>query len=219
MRTSAKALIFLVAGSLSAAASATLGISTAEDGQRFHFKVYLNERPIGEHRFSVAGTGDTVSVTSTADFSVDFLFLNLYRYRHDSRETWRDGCLRAIDATTEDNGDRLVVRGEARGGLFSVTGPVGRIQAQGCLKSFAYWDKSFLEQPRLLNPQTGELVEVAATALGEERIEVRGQWIPASRYQLTADGVQIELWYNDALGWVALASDLGEGRRLAYRLQ
>lgn len=189
------------------------------DAQELRFQVFLNERPIGEHRFQIRESGPKRRVTSVADFSVDFLFVNLYRYRHESRETWRDGCLEAIEARTDDNGERLLVRGADGAGRFAVTGPAGRIEAEGCLKTFAYWDRTFLEQPRLLNPQTGELVDVAVRAQGRDDIDVGRQLLTANKYQLVADGLDIELWYHDTLGWVGLASDVGDGRRLIYRLQ
>ncbi len=189
------------------------------DAQELRFNVFLDERPIGEHRFEIRESGSTWRVTSVADFSVDFLFFNVYRYRHQSRETWRDGCLEAIEATTDDNGERLLVRGTEGDGSFAVIGPAGRFQAEGCLKTFAYWDPSFLEQPRLLNPQTGELVNVAVSDLGRDRIDVGDRPLTANKYQLEAEGLDIELWYHETRGWVGLESDVGEGRRLIYRLQ
>lgn len=185
--------------------------------ERLQFRVYLDDKPIGQHSFRIDAIGDTQRVASRASFDVDFLFINAYRYRHESRETWRDGCLDEIRATTDDNGKEMRVTGEASGRRFRIEGPDGRTQAGGCLMTFAYWNPDFLSQSRLLNPQTGELVNVRVRRLGSDPVPVDGRKVAATRYELTADDLAIELWYNDDLGWVGLASDTGKGARLIYR--
>jgi hypothetical protein len=193
----------------------SLATQAADDQLRF--RVYLDDKPIGQHSFRIDAIGDTKLIASRASFDVDFLFINAYRYRHESRETWRDGCLDEIRATTDDNGEKLRVEGEASGERFRIEGPEGRTQAGGCLMTFAYWNPDFLNQQRLLNPQTGELVDISVRRLGPDRVPVEGEKVAATRYELVAEDLSIELWYNDDLGWVGLESDTGKGARLIYR--
>ncbi|MCG6940094.1 MAG: DUF6134 family protein [Thiohalocapsa sp.] len=198
--------------------ASVLGAGNAPAAEQLRFQVYLDDRPIGEHRFSIADSGATTRVTSRASFDVDFLFINAYRYRHTSNEVFRNGCLAAIDASTDDNGKRYAVSGESVDGGFRVQGNNGVERADGCLKTFAYWDKDFLSNTRLLNPQTGDLEPVRVQPKGRDTIEVEtGRQVPAERYALRTDELTIELWYNDELGWVGLESDTGKGRRIIYR--
>jgi hypothetical protein len=205
-----------------AAATLWLGLlgagSLATAAEQLRFQVYLDERPIGEHSFRIADSGATTRVTSRASFDVDFLFINAYRYRHTSNETFRDGCLTAIDASTDDNGKRYAVSGEAVGDAFRIQASDGVERADGCVKTFAYWDKDFLDKRRLLNPQTGELEPVRVLPKGRDSVSVEnGREVPAERYALQTDGLTIDLWYNDELGWVGLESDTGKGKRIVYR--
>ena len=144
--------------------SAALALLTAwaptQANEVLRFQVYLDDKPIGEHSFRIAEGGDTTRVSSRAAFDVDFLFINAYRYRHNSNEVFRDGCLAEIDASTDDNGKRFQVEGSTVGDAFRIERKDGTEQAPGCVKTFAYWDQSFLEQRRLLNPQTGDLEDV-----------------------------------------------------------
>jgi len=181
------------------------------------FQVYLGDKPIGEHSFRISETGDLTRVSNRAAFDVDFFFINAYRYRHDSREVFRDGCLQEIRATTDDNGTTYLVEGEAIGKQFRFERGDGMEQTEGCLKTFAYWDPGFLNQKRLLNAQTGKLEPVRVRPRGSDRVEVGGREVPATRYALYADEFSIDLWYNDDLGRVGLASDTGKGGRLVYR--
>jgi hypothetical protein len=180
------------------------------------FQVFLDEKPIGEHSFQIAETGGNTRVTSRASFDIDVLFFRAYRYRHDSREVFRNGCLQEIRATTNDNGRQYHVEGRAVGEQFRVKHQDGSEQALGCLMTFAYWDRSFLEQDRLLNAQTGEVESVRVHRKGGDRARVADRLLPATRYALSTDRVTIDLWYNDELGWVGLSSDTGKGRRLIY---
>lgn len=190
---------------------------TAGATEELRFQVYLGERPIGEHRFEIERSGGRERVASQAAFEVDFLFFTAYRYRHASTEVFRNGCLERLIARTDDNGTEYRVAGELVGGALRIDRGSSEIRASGCLKSFAYWDPAILEQDRLLNPQTGEIEPVQVRRRGEERIEVDDREVPATRYALTTDELTIDLWYNDALGWVGLASDTGKGARIVYR--
>jgi hypothetical protein len=195
----------------------TLALPAAANEQ-LRFQVYLDDRPIGEHSFRIADDGNLKRVSSRAAFDVDFLFINAYRYRHSSREVFRDGCLTEISASTDDNGKRFRVDGVADGKVLRIEKPDGVERASGCVMTFAYWDPSFLDQDRLLNPQTGDLEPVRVRPKGDDRIEMAGgREVPAERYALSAGEVTIDLWYNDALGWVGLESDTGKGRRIIYR--
>jgi hypothetical protein len=191
--------------------------SPATASELLRFQVYLGDKPIGEHSFRISQTDDLTRVSSRAAFDVDFLFVNAYRYRHDSREVFRDGCLQEIRSTTDDNGKQYRVEGEATGKQFRIERGDGREQANGCLTTFAYWDPAFLKQKRLLNAQTGKLEPVRVRPKGSDRVQVGGREVPARRYALSADALSIDLWYNDDLGWVGLASDTGKGGRLLYR--
>ncbi len=194
--------------------TAALANSAAGTADTLRFRVYLDRDPIGEHSFQV--TPDRREVLSRASFDVNLLFFTAYRYRHESREQWRDGCLERIRASTDDNGKAYDVAGDRKSGALSVAvnGEPRRLPA--CVSTFAYWDRDFLKRPRLLNPQTGELVDVAVTRAGTEARVVKGRRVEAERYRLKADGLDISLWYTPEGQWIALESDTGKGRTLRY---
>ncbi|TVQ89368.1 MAG: hypothetical protein EA400_07685 [Chromatiaceae bacterium] len=210
---------------LTASLLTVLGLAAvpARAANELRFAVYLNERPIGEHQFRITERGDLKQVESTADFRVDFLFLNAYHYRHHSQETFSDGCLQRIRANTNDNGTRYQVSGERRASHFEVERRRQRDQiseqTDGCVMTFAYWNPALLAQERLLNPQTGEFEAVAVQATGTDQVTVGDTSVPANRYALRTSELTIDLWYHDDLGWVKLASEAAPGRRITYRRQ
>jgi hypothetical protein len=165
------------------------------------FRVLLDGDEIGRHRFALYDNGVEREMRIEARFAVKFLAITFYRYEHVATERWRDGCLRALVSRTDDDGARLAVD--------------WRDPGSGCQMSFAYWNPRILQQQRLLNAQTGEIVPVNVQAMGEESIQVRGRPVRAQRYRRSAPPLEIDNWLDDG-DWVALESPAKGGRRLRY---
>jgi hypothetical protein len=174
-----KALVFLFCLLLPFASHAT--------EKRWQFRVYLDGREIGTHRFTLTEEGDVRELRSVARFDLRVLFFTAWRYRHEATERWRGGCLESLVSRTEDNGEPYAV--EWRRG-------------EGCEMSFAYWDPRITGASRLLNAQTGEVEPVRFARLAEER------------WRLSAPGIRIELEYAQG-DWVSLEA-LKDGWRLRY---
>jgi len=169
--------------------------------KEWRFKALLDDREIGYHRFVLAGSTEARELVSEARFNVRILGINAYRYAHDARERWRGDCLAGIEASTDDNGKRREVRDSPA----------------ACVMSFAYWNPAMLRQSKLLNAQTGEVMDVKIRPLGTEALEVRGASVPSRRYRLEARGMTIDLWYSPQGEWLALDSVVSGGKRLSYR--
>ncbi|MBC7802452.1 MAG: hypothetical protein H7Y16_01135 [Candidatus Parcubacteria bacterium] len=169
----------------------------------WHFRVFLDEREIGYHRFTLSGEGEARELRSEARFQVRVLGFTAYRYVHEASERWQAGCLRSLASSTDDNGEPVAVDWRAEPGV--------------CAMSFAYWNPKILQGGPLLNAQTGKLEPVTVTPRGEETIELRGRPALAQRYRLSGQRLAIDLWFANR-EWVALESEAQGGRRLRYRL-
>ena len=183
-----------------------------------NFDVFLDGKKIGFHRFEIDDSGARSAVRSEASFDVKFLFVTAFRYRHITNESWAGGCLNEIEAVTNSNGKRLSLSGARTDEGFIVDTGGEAAELPNCVMTFAYWNPGFLEQPRLLNPQTGEYLDVEVKELGEELIEINGQVIPARTVKLTARKMDITLWYSDEAEWLALESVAKGGRIIRYEL-
>jgi hypothetical protein len=209
----------VAASMLMGAALALAATQTPAQKQRWDFQVFLDDAPIGYHRYALSEAGAVRELKSEARFDVKVLFFNAYRYAHDASERWRGNCLAGFTARTDDNGERSDVGAELQGERITVTTARGRDPVDGCLMSFAYWNPQMLRQTRLLNAQTGRVETVSITALGEENITVRGVSVPATRYRVSGPKHAIDLWYGADRTWLALQSTLDSGRRLRYQLK
>ncbi|MEZ5534268.1 MAG: DUF6134 family protein [Thiolinea sp.] len=187
--------------------------------ESWQFRVFLDDKPIGSHQFTVIDQGGRIQVSGNARFNVSFLGFNAYSYQHSNREEWQGQCLSRINASTNDNGDSLSVSGRSGQNGFQVRSGESTETYPACVKSFAYWRLPFMRSPQLLNAQTGELTAVSLRNTGTEKITVAGTEVNAQRYRLTGKDLQINLWYSPAGRWLGLESVLEGGKRLRYELQ
>lgn len=218
-----KAALILLLSFFSVLSSSPLLAITANAKQyplkEWRFTVFLDDREIGFHHFTVEQKKDQQRVYSSARFNVKFLFVTAYSYEHNNVEQWKGQCLTKIESLTNDNGDQFSVNGELTNNGFKVNTGNEQTTHNSCIKTFAYWDPSFLQSPELLNSQTGKLENVNAEYIGQQPLEVKGEFVPAERYRLKAENLQIDLWYSKQDHWLALESLTEDGYRVRYQLQ
>lgn len=201
-------------------ATLTTSVSVAEDAaeQTLMFDVFLDGKKIGYHRFEIEGPKKNAAVRSEAKFDVKFLFVTAFSYRHTAEESWTGGCLDELEARTDSNGKELSVVGERTNNAFVIETAGSEAELPECVMSFAYWNPGFLDQSRLLNPQTGEYLEVEVEELGADVVRLDGREIPARSVRITARQMDITLWYSENAEWLALESVAKGGRILRYEL-
>jgi hypothetical protein len=200
------------------ALSSFAAIADESTSRTLMFDVFLDGKKIGYHRFEIDGTRNDAAVRSEASFDVKFLFVTAFSYRHTATESWSNGCLDEIEARTDSNGKMLNVSGERTGDGFIIDAGEREAELPTCVMSFAYWDPGFLEQPRLLNPQTGEYLDVEVEDLGSDLLRIDGREIAARSVRLTARTMDIRLWYSEDSEWLALESVAKGGRIIRYEL-
>jgi len=196
--------------------------SSAKGGEsdvaNWDFDVYLNDKKVGKHSFTVSETDGMRRVQSQANFNVKVLFITAYQYEHSAAERWAGNCLVEFDASTNANGERIRVSGQQTSTGFLIESGESPVKLPECVMTFAYWNPEFLEQPQLLNPQTGEFVDIRVEEVGNELLEIRGQTVAATRFSLKAREVDLTLWYSSDDEWLALESVAKGGHIIRYEL-
>lgn len=203
---------------LSVMASTQLYATTAPGAdEEWRFRVYLDDKEIGSHDFFLSRDERGHELRSEAQFTYKLLFIKLYEYQHRNTETWQGDCLVGIESETDANGKPYRVNGVPHAAGLKVSGSAGEAVLPGCVMTFAYWNPDFLQQPRLLNTQNGEYVEIDVQPPEAVELEVRGLVQPAQRYRLKAGELEIDLWYSQEREWLALET-FTDGRSLRYEL-
>ena len=197
-------------------------IASPSQSSQWQFKVLLDNREIGTHHFTVSEANGRQTIQTEASFDVKVLFVNLYRYRHQSTEVWQGNCLRSIDSETDANGKPFLVEGNLVAGqsndhYFQVNTAGTETELPPCVMTFAYWNPIFLDEDKLLNSQTGTYENVTITRIGEVSLQLEGEAVAAVKYLIDLKAGPITLWYaaND-FRWLALESVAAGGRILRY---
>jgi hypothetical protein len=189
------------------------------EGNSWKFEVFLDDKEIGYHHFQLASYGETRQLKSVASFEYKLLFVRLFHYEHENRETWNGDCLETIHSKTDANGEPFQVEGRRETGEFRMVDTQGGESLPECVMSFAYWNPSFLQESQLLNTQSGEFQDVTISEPVYEELEIRGELHPSYRYSLAAGALKLDLWYSPDRQWLALESEVEGGRTLRYVLQ
>jgi len=196
--------------------AATATVARGAEPREWRFKVFLEDKPIGEQVFRLSEEGGRARLLTEATFDVKVLFFTAYTYRHRNEEIWKDGCLERIESTTDDNGEPFRLLGRAAGDGFVVETAKFSTTLPSCVRSFAYWNVDYLQSSKLLNSQTGEYETVSVRSLGEVSLEMRGAPLRARRYAIEGPKLRIDLWYSLDNDWLALESASKGGRTLRY---
>ena len=205
--------------SLAVVLLATALAAHAADGTRVYaFKAFLDDRPIGGHRFTVVTEGSDRQVTSEADFAVKFIGITAYRYHHHAQEQWSGDCLASLVSSTDDDGKPAGVRLVKNGDVDEITTSAGKKTESGCLMSYAYWNPAMREQKRLVNPQTGKVDAVTVARVADGHVMVDGKDVAATDWRITGGESPVDVWISDQGDWVGLDSMVGNGKhKLTYR--
>jgi hypothetical protein len=190
--------------------------ASGKSEEKLDFNVYLDDKFIGHHRVQISRDEDKKSVLTTADFDVRFMFIPVYSYNHESRENWRNGCLRTIQTATDDNGDEYYVKTSRANQGLAIETREGSRTIDGCVRTFAYWDPQLLKSERLLNTQTGKYEKVVVVDRGTGTLNVNDFTYQARQFSLDVEGTTIDLWYTEDMRWLALETETSNGARLRY---
>lgn len=186
-----------------------------DGAQTWFFDVKIDGKDVGYHSFTTRRDGDGFDVEARAEFRYKLLGVTVFSYDHEVFEQYDlNMCLQSIASETKTNGDVQRLRGSANAGSFVLQTDVERVVDESCLITFAYWSPSLLTRQKLLNGQTGDLVDVSVA-----QFTPPGEGFPKNAYSITGEKIDITLGYNTQGDWRALESRLGNGRRLSYHLR
>lgn len=208
-------------------------------GKNLTFDVYRNGQPIGQHTLAFQQDGAIRTVTIAVDLAVRALGIVAYRYQHNSKEVWSNNALQALEARTDDNGQKYVVsvkRGNdgltvqrqspAASATAAETSDKGlqpstfaREVLPANLLPTTHWNVNQVGQSALLNTQYGTKSKTRVTTLGREPVKLaNGTIVQATRYHYTGD-IRMDQWFDERGRWVKSAFPAHDGSSIDYVLR
>lgn len=179
--------------------------------------MHLGEQ-VGEHRVGFRSDGDRLVVTTHVDITITVLFFTAFHFSHDAVEVWRDGRLLSVESTTDDDGTRLEVTGNAVADGFRIIGEDGPfLAAPHLLTTNTLWDRRLLHESRVIDVQHGGEVGLVVKPRGEEQVATPRGPVTASHYRMITPSFAGSVFFDGGGRWVKTLIER-QGEILEYAL-
>jgi Family of unknown function (DUF6134) len=167
------------------------------------FRALWRGSSIGEHRVAFGTDGDRLVVDTHVDIAVRVLFFSVFRLKHDAQEIWQSGRLVSVTSTTDRDGTRLEVSGNAAADGFRIVGENGPfLAAADLLTTNALWDSRIVHEQRLIDVQYGGEIGLVAKLLGSEQVDTPQGPVRASHYQMITPHYAGSVFYDGDQRWI-----------------
>jgi hypothetical protein len=184
-------------------------------GNEVLFDVMRDGEPIGNYLVRFKKDGGELQVETRASIEVEVLFAPAYRLRYQSFETWRDGWLTKLTASTNDDGEFSHVEAKRQGQSLEVIGTDGAWDAASTALPTTHWNMAQIATPTLINTVHGDPNHVVVTEAEIENVPFGDEQRPARRFVYSGD-LEMEAWYDDAGRWVKLRFAAKDGSTIEY---
>jgi hypothetical protein len=165
------------------------------------FSIFYKGDRVGTHTVSYSAATGQKQVTTRIDIVVQAFFT--FTYKHNSVEIWRDGRLMSLNSETVEHGRTLRVTGTATPQGFRIVNNAGSfIASRNALTSNSLWTTVVLKQRTLIDAQHGGVMGLSVRKVADERIEVAGRRIRATRYRFITPYLAGSIWYDTSSRWV-----------------
>jgi hypothetical protein len=194
--------------------TAAVSAALAGDAGEYTFTVLKDGAPVGQHRVAFDREGDRIEIREETAIEIRFAMIPLYSFEHEGRQVWEDGRAVRIDATTNDNGEKLdiTVRADGDGYIRTVNGRVDRFDESTTV--LAFWNMDTLRHNAFFSAVEDKTLDAAFQYVDREKITVAGKELNVEHYRMTGDEER-ELWY-DAAGHIAKIELHRHGSEIAY---
>ena len=176
----------------------------------FNFKVSLDNREVGWHKFVVETKGNQLTVSSKAKMDFTVLMVKKVAYRHEATENWLGDCLQAFESKTKRNTKIFLTSGSVKDGDFYVNRNGEEVLVSKCVKTFAYWRPAWLDDEFLLNVETGKYTPISLEVTEDQLTNMTKRVVGLPK-------TEIHLAYDKSGNWQTLESELKIAGTLRYQ--
>ncbi len=187
------------------------------DGQKLVFDVFRDGGAFGTHTVAFKKTGDTLSVDTDVELRVDLGPLNLFHYVLDATERYVGGKLTWVGSRSKNEGKWKTLSAQAVEGGLQVKGSKFSGVLKGLVIPSSHWNIEEMKQLAMFSTETGEMLKIAVTDKGVERVKVGKGMIDARRYFVKSD-IEASFWYDAEGRWVKCAFET-QGSKIEYLLR
>lgn len=171
------------------------------------FRVLRSGSPVGTHRVRFRENAGLLEAQSDVRIEVKLMGFTVFRYQHETAETWRGDRLVALSSRLEKNGTTTACEVRASGAELLLRGPEGEQRLPARAAPLTWWRMATLRPGvPLFDPRKALAVEPElriSPAAGGTRVVLVG-------------GEGAEVLYDAAGTWVGFATTGEDGSPVRY---
>jgi len=176
-------------------------IARANDTEFRDFSVTVDGKPSGYAQYTISRQADGSFNVSTQAAVRTQVFLGKYEFTAQTTETWKEGRLVTLNASTNDNGKKIEVRASAMGPSLRVQ---VNNQADRPARADA-WTNSFWKladakyhnkEIPVLEEDTGKEFTGQLLYIGTENLTIANQKQDCYHFRLTGGANPVDLWFD-----------------------
>lgn len=186
----------LLAGAMLGAALMAVPADAAREVYTYRV-IHPTYGEIGTYTNTVERSGEDATIQTELKIAVRKIGIVVYRQEARRAEHWRNDKLVSFEGVTVTNGDKLEVRGEARGNGFAITTPSGTVMAPGNVHPSNPWSAMVLKTDYMMSTKTGRLTHVRVSGGEEERVALAGSTMRLHQYEIVGDKRQF-VWLDSS---------------------
>lgn len=167
--------------------------------------VHAKYGQIGTYTNTVTVQDGVTTVQTQVRLRVRILGITAHREVADRTETWKDGKLVAFHGVTTTNGDKVEIKGEAKGDAFVITTPAGLVNAPADIRVSNPWSDNFIGATAMMSADSGKVQPVSVKPGVKVNDQIGTALLDLTRYDITSqpayqiwlDGRRIPVMFND----------------------
>ncbi len=167
----------------------------APDGTR-RWSIWRNGDKVGDYVLTFSHENGLLVVENRIDIVRRLLAVPVWRYKHVERESWRDGRLIALEASTNSDGKKANLSVRATGDGLTVNGAAGDVVLLTTIDPSTLWSVEMTRASQLLDVETGGVLAVHIVEGAEEPVELGAQQDARARHFSVSGDLARELWYG-----------------------
>jgi hypothetical protein len=199
--------------------SVTAGATSAHAEQQVYIYSVLHPTygNIGTLTDTIERSPETTRIDSRLRIAVTVLGIVIYRQESDTTEIMRGNRLISLQSTTDRDGRRLEVHGEAQGDQFVVNAPAGSFAGPATTAPSDPWLLKRTGDQTMVFTDTGRIVNVHISGGDYDTISVNGVSLSARHFVVMGDK-RLEVWLDNRAIPVMFRS-IEKGKAIDFVLQ
>ena len=172
---------------------------------KVNFDIIRKNKIIGNHEIIFSRNENEVIVETNINIKVKLLFIQAYKFSHESKEIWKDNNFIKFKGHTDFEDEReYFIEGYEDENNFYATGMDGKLILDKNIIPSNFWNMDVLKQDEIFDIQKGIVRKIEVKKLGNEDITIKNKKINCQKYILNASVnpkdkgpfPEYTFWYN-----------------------